>query len=106
MIEFYPNVGLFNETGELVAWCLSLSFGSLATLQVDENHKRKGYGELVTKAISKKIAEELDVDITANVVLANFKSLNLFKKLGFSEIDKNFWITVKKAETTWLKNIS
>lgn len=98
MIENNTNVGLFNETGELVAWCLKLDFGSLAALQVDEKHLRKGYGEIVTKEISKKIATECDVDITSNIVHANFKSKNLFQKLGFQEIDNNFWIGVKKPE--------
>lgn len=99
MIENNTNVGLFNETGELVAWCLRLSFGSLAAMQVDENHLRKGYGTIVTKAISKKIASDYNSDITANVIGANFKSLNLFNKLGFKDIDKNYWIGVKKSET-------
>lgn len=98
MIEYNINIGLYDETNELVAWCLQLDFGSLATLQVDEKHYRKGYGALVTKAICKKIAVEDDQDITSNVVFSNFKSLNLFQKLAFEEIDENFWIGVKKLE--------
>jgi N-acetylglutamate synthase-like GNAT family acetyltransferase len=96
MIENNTNVGLFNENDELVAWCLKLDFGSLAALQVDANHLRKGYGETVTKAICKKIAEECNVDISSNIVHANIKSKNLFAKLGFNEIDNNFWIGVGK----------
>lgn len=91
-------MGLFDDKNELAAWCLQLDFGSLSTLQVDEKHLRKGYGQIVTKAISKKIAEESDVDISSNIVHANFKSLNLFSKLGFKEIDKNYWIGVRKPE--------
>jgi predicted GNAT family acetyltransferase len=98
MIENNTNLGLFNESNELVAWCLKLDFGSLAALQVDEKHLRKGYGEIVTKAISKKIAVECDVDVTCNIIHANFKSKNLFLKLGFEELDNNFWIGVKKSE--------
>lgn len=96
MIDFNPNVALFNEAGEMVAWCLKLDFGSLGLLQVDENHRRKGYGEIVAKAITKKIASECNEDITSNILPTNFKSLNLFEKLGYENVDKTFWIGVKK----------
>lgn len=96
MIENNTNVGLYNESDELIAWCLKHDFGSLASLQVDEHHLKKGYGETVTKAICKKVAIECDVDITASIVHDNYKSKNLFKKLGFENIDTNFWIGVKK----------
>lgn len=97
LIEHNISVGLFNEAMELVAWCLRLDFGSLAALQVDENHQRKGYGMIVTKAICKKIAEENDVDITTNIIHANFKSLNLFNKLGFKDCDNSHWVGVRKS---------
>lgn len=97
-MDYNAHIGLFNETDELVAWCLRMDIGSLATLQVDEKHFRKGYGEIVTKAISKKIASECDSDITTNVVLSNIKSLSLFEKLGFDEIDKNHFVGVVKPE--------
>lgn len=96
MITNNVNVGLFDDANELVAWCLQLDFGSLATLQVDEKHFRKGFGEMVTKVITKKIADENDVDVTSNIVFENFKSLSLFEKLGFEETDINYWIGVEK----------
>ena len=98
MIENNTNVGLFDDSNELVAWCLRLDFGSLTVLQVDENHLRKGYGEIVTKANSKKIASDYDVDISTNIVHGNEKSTNLFKKLGFKHIDNNYWIGLEKRE--------
>lgn len=97
LIDHCSTKGLFNENRELVAWCLSMPTGSLAILQVDEKHQRKGFGEIVTKAITKKIASESENDITANIVFDNFKSSNLFTKLGFKDIDKNFWIGVIKS---------
>lgn len=98
LIDHLLSVGLFNETGELVAWCLQLDFGSLATLQVDENHLRKGYGEVVTKAICRKIATEWKLDITSNILNTNIKSIRLFEKLGFQDVDKNYWIGITKRE--------
>lgn len=90
-------MGLFDDKGELVAWCLQLDSCSLSTLQVDEKHLRKGYGEIVAKAICKKIGEESELDVSSNIVHTNVKSLNLFTKLGFKEIDKNYWIGLKKS---------
>lgn len=105
MIEHNTNVGLYNELDKLVAWCLRLDFGSLLALQVDENHLRKGYGEIVTKAIAKKIAHENDVDITSNIIHENINSLNLFTKLGFKEIDRNFWMDLKKPESSSISQL-
>lgn len=97
LIDQNTSVGLYEEeSDELAAWCLRMDSGCLSTLQVDEKHRRKGFGEIVTKAISKKIAVEFDSDITANIVHDNFASANLFRKLGFIEIDENHWIEVKK----------
>lgn len=97
LIDHNESIGLFEESGKLLAWCLSMQTGSLGILQVDEEHLRKGYGELVTKAITKEIALKSDIDVTANIVFDNLKSSNLFTKLGFKDIDKNFWIGVIKA---------
>lgn len=96
LIQHNPSVGLFNPAGDLVAWCLVFDFGSLAALQVDENHFRKGYGEIVTRAITKKIAEENDIDVTSNYVDGNIRSHNLVTKIGFKKIDINRWFGVFK----------
>lgn len=90
------SLGLFNESNELAAWIMQVDTGSLAILQVDEKHLRKGYGEIVTRAIIKKIATECNADVTSNVEATNKMSTNLFKKLGFKDIDKNYWIVLTK----------
>lgn len=97
-IEHNPSVGIFNEENELLAWCLFHDFGCLLALQTDPNHLRKGYEELAARAIIKKIAEDLSFDCVANVILSNVKSMNLFKKIGFYQIDTNSWIGVGKAK--------
>lgn len=93
-IEFNPSIGLYDENNRLLSWCLSHDFRSLLNLFTDSNNLRKGYAELVTKAITRKLAETYNCDITASIVIENVKSLNLFKKLGFKEIDKNSWIGI------------
>lgn len=94
LIANNKNIGLFDESDTLVAWCLTFDFGSLAALQVEEAHMRKGFGSLVTKAITKKIAEEFDVDVTYNYVNGNLRSQLLAEKIGFKKIDDNQWIGV------------
>lgn len=94
LIKYNASMGLFNDTGKLIAWCLTFDFGSLAALQVDESYRRKGYGELVTQAITKKISEDFDVDVTSNYVDGNVRSENLVRKIGFKKIDTNRWIGV------------
>lgn len=95
LIEVNPSVGLYTDKGELVAWSVGLEVAALGALQVDANYLRRGFGSLITKALSKKIAIERDYDITAHIVFNNTNSLNMFQKLGFKEIDSNFWIGVK-----------
>ncbi|XP_070489955.1 uncharacterized protein [Chironomus tepperi] len=92
-IEMNLSVGLYDEaTGELLAWCLEHDNANLLALQVDPNHLRKGYATIVTKAITKLIAQERGFDVHTNIIVTNFKSLGLFEKLSFNKIDKNFWI--------------
>ena len=50
----------------------------------------------MTKAVTKKIASEMKLDVFVNVVDENVKSHNMFSKLGFKDIDKNTWIGVIK----------
>lgn len=95
LIKFNLNVGLFDESGELLAWCLRIDVGSLGALQVEENHYRKGFGTIVASAITRKIAEELNEDTTSNVIETNVRSLNMFYKIGYKQIDRSSWIAVK-----------
>lgn len=75
---------------------MQIDTGSLGLLQVDEKHMRKGYGEIVTRAIIKQIATTCNADVTANVEATNKISTKLFKKLGFQDIDTNSWIILMK----------
>jgi RimJ/RimL family protein N-acetyltransferase len=90
-ITYNRSVGIYDHS-ELVAWCLEHDYYCLLALQVDADHLRKGYGTLVTKAITKKIAEQCDADVITNIVTQNSKSKALFKKAGFKDIDTNSWI--------------
>lgn len=60
-------------------------------LQTDPNYYGQGYGALVLKHVSRKIAE-LGHDVYAGVFEANTPSRSLFSKLGFKERGIIHWI--------------
>jgi RimJ/RimL family protein N-acetyltransferase len=98
LMKHNVSVGIFDENGELAAWCLQNDTQSLAALQTDENHSRKGLAVAAVQLICKKIAEENDVDIHTNIVHTNIPSMKLFEKLGFENIQDNFWISIQEQK--------
>ncbi|EDW29266.1 GL18506 [Drosophila persimilis] len=90
LIRYNENVGAYDETGKLVAWCLRLPIGALGLLQVLESHKRLGLGSLMVRALSKKI-NDLGESVVAPVVTQNSASRGMFEKIGFQPIDKVYW---------------
>ncbi|XP_070489954.1 uncharacterized protein [Chironomus tepperi] len=99
IIDVNLSVGLYDEkSGELIAWCHEHDISTLFVLQVDEKHLRKGYAGLVTKAITKHVAQEHGYCVNTNIMRENFKSMALFEKLSFKKIDNNSWLAVRKME--------
>lgn len=70
--------------------------GSFGSLQVDERFQRRGLGSLIVKLMSKRLAEQ-NKDITAGIVDSNFKSRQMFQKLGFKHIDDTHWFTISSS---------
>lgn len=93
-INFHLSAGLFDDTGELLAWCLRYDNGSIAVLGVDPHHLRKGYGSLMAKTMSMKIAEVSNSVVTALIQHQNEKSLSMFRKLGFREAGPYTWFVL------------
>lgn len=71
---------------------IRLPTGLLGALQTDEQHLAKGYGSMVVKDISKKIAQ-LGHDVHAGIFEENTPSRRLFEKLGFEAVGEVHWIT-------------
>ncbi|XP_058818039.1 uncharacterized protein LOC131681315 [Topomyia yanbarensis] len=92
-----PNVGLYNSSGELVAWCFRLQAGPLGALQVDEKHLKKGYGTIVTVAMANKLAA-MQQDCFALVSSGNIPSKRMFEKLGFRHTDFAYWLRTYPTE--------
>lgn len=66
----------------------SFPTGPLASLQTDERYFGKGYGGLVLRYLSKKIAE-IGHDPCAGISENNIASLSLFRKNGYKLIGKH-----------------
>ncbi|EDW75791.2 uncharacterized protein Dwil_GK15128 [Drosophila willistoni] len=90
LIKYNVNVGAYDDSGKLVAWCLRLPIGSLGLLQVLESHKRLGLGNLMVRYLSKQISA-LGDEVLAPVVHVNTPSRKMFEKLGFQPIDRLYW---------------
>lgn len=95
-IKYHLNVGLFDDKDNLVAWCLRYCNGALAILQTDSKYSRRGFGSLIVKYLSKKIADECKCDNIATIVHENEKSINLFSKLGFRKLGSHTWYNLTK----------
>lgn len=68
----------------------SLPSGLLGALQVEQEFYGRGLGLLVSKWLSRKIAET-GHNIGATVFERNTHSLAIFKKLGFTIVDRVYW---------------
>lgn len=68
--------------------------GLLLDLQTDPDHHGHGYASLVTRALSKKIAES-GYDLYCGIYEDNTPSRMLFGKLGFEHVGKVHWICTK-----------
>ena len=70
--------------------------GSFGSLQVDEKYQRRGLGTLIAKIMSLELAK-LGKDVTAGIVDSNYKSKQMFAKLGFKHITDTHWYTIKPS---------
>ncbi|XP_017771660.1 PREDICTED: uncharacterized protein LOC108559041 [Nicrophorus vespilloides] len=93
-IKMNGGRGLFLKSNDkLVAWVLKNQLGTLVVLQTLHDYKRKGYGSLVTAALSREIAEE-GHNVIGTVLVNNSASQAMFKKLGFDILDYSRFIGV------------
>lgn len=65
--------------------------GFLGALQVKDKFKRLGLGAAVTRATSRRIAEQGD-DVMALVNKDNIPSRGMFEKLNFKVTETCYWI--------------
>lgn len=85
----------------------SYSTGLVGILQTDENHSGKGYGSLVIRAISRKIAETGDNGYVG-ILEQNIQSRSIFEKMGYKRIGEIHYIISKmywSEGDDWKENI-
>lgn len=66
-------------------------------LYVMDKYKRKGYGMLVAKAITKVIADR-NIDPVVMIGENNFASQDLFQKIGYKKIGGVYWCVTAPQE--------
>jgi RimJ/RimL family protein N-acetyltransferase len=88
------TIGLENEqTGELVAWCVTYDYGALGMLQTKETHRGKGLGRIAVKLMITKLFKECDYSSQAFCFIEaqNVASMRLFESLGFRKSADSLW---------------
>lgn len=96
LIQLNGGYGLFSaESGEILCFAIfneQLAIGMLTTL---DKAKRKGFGELLAKFMSRKCVEKFDIPPIVFISSQNSISMNLFVgKLGYEKIAEHNWIVV------------
>lgn len=76
---------------ELLSWALKYEYGDIGVLQTKQEHKRKGYAEMVVRAISKKMLEDGE-NVHVHIIKGNVASERLFLSLGFEIVGNVRWI--------------
>ncbi|XP_018569129.1 uncharacterized protein LOC108909304 isoform X1 [Anoplophora glabripennis] len=96
LIELVGGWGLFlKSNNELVTWGLLTGLGQLGMIQTVESYQKRGYASVITKVLSKKIAER-DEDPVGTVAVKNVASQNMFEKLGFENKGQCNYVNLKK----------
>ncbi|KAH8325552.1 hypothetical protein KR067_001339, partial [Drosophila pandora] len=93
LMEHHVSAGVFNSSGEPLAWCLRSPHGSLGNLYVLSDHRRKGLGSMVVRFMAKEILKT-GSEVMATVVLENKSSQKMFEKMGFRPIDTLYWAVI------------
>ncbi|XP_053675933.1 uncharacterized protein LOC128726166 [Anopheles nili] len=89
LIRWNASLGLFDERGNLLGWCLLTQMGVMGSLGVIE--RRKGYGKIVVKAFAKKLAA-MGINLYASILVENEPSRALFESVGFKAIKDVNWV--------------
>ncbi|XP_074042902.1 uncharacterized protein [Leptinotarsa decemlineata] len=94
LIETCGGYGLFiKSTNELVSWILKKKLGEIGLLQTVDHHKRKGFGSIILKKMSKEVAEDGE-NPTGIVSVSNEASIKLLEKEHFENLGWCYYIKV------------
>lgn len=86
LFEKLPSFGVFSASGELAAWIIQSYYGALFSMQTKPEFRRKGYGIILAKYLTKVVKERGYLPFVV-IRPDNDASKSLYTKLGFK---KNF----------------
>lgn len=89
-----PSAGVFLKDGDdLIAWMTCHPPNGMSRLFTTEQHRRKGYASLVTKYITKRMAQAGYYPYV-NIVAGNPVTAKFFESVGFRYLDAgHVWVT-------------
>ncbi|XP_035778445.1 uncharacterized protein LOC118459304 [Anopheles albimanus] len=96
LIERNPSLGVYDSTGQLVAWCLLDQTGSLAIFKTMPKHRRKGLGRMIIDRFARQLRDS-GILPQAFVVENNIASRTLFEGCGFQSVDLWYWSKIEKC---------
>jgi len=102
-IDNFPSAGVFlKENDQLVSWMVFHMPWGMGKLHTLEEHRKKGYASLVTKYLSKRMAQSGYIPYV-NIEVGNDTSCAFFESVGFKNCGEKphfiqeFPLTVKEA---------
>lgn len=84
LIEHLPSYGVFSTSGELAAWMIQSYYGAMFSMQTRPEYRRKGYGILLAKYLTKVVIERGYLPFVI-IRPENAASKSLYSKLGFKK---------------------
>lgn len=81
-------LGVFcKKTDGLLGWCLRATYGGIGFLHIKDEARGKGYAQLLTRQITKKMVE-FSVEPFALIRNPNETSIRIFTAVGFTSVSQ------------------
>lgn len=85
------NCAAFNDQGEMVSSILQSPLGCFNVLYTPNKFRRKGFGQLVVKYVTKQAAVEMDANPLGEAETWNEASVKLFESIGYEKVYLTKW---------------
>jgi ribosomal protein S18 acetylase RimI-like enzyme len=91
LIDKIASTGIYIDS-ELISWMLLNQIGTMSALHTMEQHRGKGYAEIVARNVT-KAAKEIGLIPSVEMEPYNTSSFRLFSKIGYEFAFESEWIT-------------
>lgn len=96
IIKLNCGLGIFKDE-KLVSWILQVESFGVGLLQTLEDHQAKGYARLLTRAMARKISQELGEDVILFASYGKPKTVDLYIRYGYKHVSHTHWLYLKSA---------